>query len=84
MADLTAPTFEVTPNGIKAESKEDVCARLGRSTNKGDAVVMAWYQGPKESNSALEWAEQREHKRRPPGRSQTQAVMTRPPLTGRR
>lgn len=55
MADLTAPTFIPTPNGIKAETKEDVCARLGRSTNKGDAVIMAWYQGPKESNSALEW-----------------------------
>jgi len=55
MADLTAPTFEPTPNGIKAETKEDVCKRLGRSTNKGDAVIMAWYQGPKETNSALEW-----------------------------
>lgn len=45
VADLTAPTFEVGPNGIKAESKEDVCKRLGRSTDKGDAVVMAWMAG---------------------------------------
>ena len=37
LSDLTAPTFSVTPRGIKAESKEDVCARLGRSTNDGDA-----------------------------------------------
>jgi hypothetical protein len=55
VADLTAPTFEITPNGIKAESKEDVCERLGRSTNDGDAVIMAWFYGPKLENSALEW-----------------------------
>jgi hypothetical protein len=57
MADLTAPTYEVTPNGIKAESKEKVCERLGRSTNKGDAVVMAWYTGPKQTSHALAWAD---------------------------
>jgi hypothetical protein len=62
MADLTAPTFEVTPNGIKAESKEAVCERLGRSTNKGDAVIMCWYQGPREETAALEWIEARERK----------------------
>lgn len=59
MADLTAPTFEVTPNGIKAESKEKVCERLGRSTNKGDAVIMAWYSGPKKITHALDWLEQK-------------------------
>lgn len=47
VADLTAATFEMTPNGIKAESKEDVCARLGRSTDSGDAVIMAWWAGAK-------------------------------------
>ena len=57
MADLTAPTFEVTPNGLKAESKEKVCDRLGRSTDRGDAVVMAWHYGPKITNSAMEWAD---------------------------
>lgn len=55
MSDLTAPTFEVTPNGIKAESKEKVCERLGRSTDRGDAVVMAWHEGPKKITHALEW-----------------------------
>lgn len=45
VADLTAPTFEVGPNGIKVETKEDVCKRLGRSTDRGDAVVMAWTSG---------------------------------------
>jgi len=57
VADLTAPTFAPTPNGIKIESKEDVCARLGRSTDEGDAVMMAWFYGPKMINSALEWAD---------------------------
>lgn len=59
LGDLTAPTYRVTPNGIAAESKEDVCKRLGRSTDDGDSVMMAWYYGAKESNSALEWADQR-------------------------
>ncbi len=58
MADLTAPTFEPTPNGIKVETKEDVCERLGRSTDRGDAVCMAWFEGPKEITNALEWQEQ--------------------------
>lgn len=50
MADLTAATFEVTPRGIKVESKEDVCARIGRSTDEGDAVIMAWLGGLKISH----------------------------------
>jgi hypothetical protein len=60
LRDLAAPTYKITPNGIRAESKEDVCDRIGESTNDGDAVVMAWFYGPKETNSALEWAERRE------------------------
>lgn len=63
MADLTAPTYKVTPNGIQAESKESVCERLRRSTNDGDAVMMGWFYGPKEVTHALEWADQRERKR---------------------
>ena len=30
---------------IKAETKEDVVKRLGRSPDKGDAVVMCWSRG---------------------------------------
>lgn len=55
MADLSAPTWEVTPHGLKVESKEDVCARLGRSTNKGDAVVMAWSAGPSYITDGATW-----------------------------
>jgi len=63
IADLAAPTFSPTPHGIRVEPKEDVVGRLGRSTDRGDAVVMAWFEGPKEINSALEWAEEREARR---------------------
>jgi hypothetical protein len=50
LADLAAVHYEVINKGhegqfIKAESKESVCDTLGRSTNKGDAVVMSWYAG---------------------------------------
>lgn len=44
-ADLTAPTFSVRPGQppkIYVESKDDVIKRLGRSTDRGDAVVYAW------------------------------------------
>lgn len=52
LVDLTAPRYEVvtratTGQVIQAESKEDVCERLGRSTNKGDATIMAWHAGAK-------------------------------------
>ena len=47
VADLTAPTFRVTPHGIEVEAKVKVTARLGRSTDKGDAIVMAWSAGLK-------------------------------------
>lgn len=59
-ADLTAPTFTVTPKGIKLETKEDVCERLGRSTDRGDAVVMAWTGGPKYMTDGGEWIAKRE------------------------
>lgn len=66
LAELAAPTFEVTPRGIKVEKKEDVCDRLGRSTNEADAVVMAWWMGDKSINAALEWAGRKERMRGAP------------------
>lgn len=66
LAGLCAPTFEVTPNGIKLEPKskreggvKGVVERLGWSPNEADAVVMAWWGGPKESTNALDWAERK-------------------------
>jgi hypothetical protein len=45
LADLTAPTYEPDSKFIIVESKKKVCERLGRSTDEGDAVVMAWTRG---------------------------------------
>lgn len=45
LADLTAPTFKLTSSGIVIESKDDIRKRLGRSTDKADAVIMAWSYG---------------------------------------
>lgn len=56
VADLCAPTYEIGSNGIKIESKEHVCRRLGRSTDKGDAVVMAWWDGLKQAQVKGGWS----------------------------
>ncbi len=49
LSDLTSVRFSVAQNrgvaSIKAETKEDVVKRLGRSPDKGDAVVMCWSRG---------------------------------------
>jgi hypothetical protein len=45
LADLTAPKYKIEKGGIKLEPKDDLVKRLGRSPDKGDAVVMAWYSG---------------------------------------
>ncbi len=42
---LCGVTFTMTPQGIAAEDKIAVIKRLGRSPDKADAVVMAWYRG---------------------------------------
>ncbi|WP_432155161.1 hypothetical protein [Streptomyces tricolor] len=46
LSDLTTPTWDVTtgvPPKIQVERKEDVVARLGRSPDRGDAVVMSFW-----------------------------------------
>lgn len=54
VADLCAPRYRVLGKLDKAvlelESKDAVCKRLGRSTDKGDAVVMSWWAGRKGVN----------------------------------
>jgi len=70
LAGLTAPTFEVTPQGIKVEPKVKhdtkgkvtggVKAKLGFSPDEADAVVMGWFEGPREITHALEWIDRRE------------------------
>lgn len=40
-ADLCAPRFEFVRGGVKVEPKEDIVARLGRSPDRGEAVIYA-------------------------------------------
>jgi hypothetical protein len=59
LADLTAPTFE-TKSGkggmvIHLEPKEKLVKRLGRSPDKGDAVVMCWWAGARAVTDATQW-----------------------------
>jgi hypothetical protein len=61
-AGLCAPTYQITPRGIQAEPKskneggvKGVVERLGWSPNEADAVVMAWWQGPRLSSHASTW-----------------------------
>lgn len=42
-SDLTAPRYMVQKGNYKVESKEDIEKRIHRSTDYGDAVVMAWW-----------------------------------------
>lgn len=55
LADLTAPTFELTANGIKIMPKEKVVKLLGRSPDEGDAVLMCWSAGPTAATHITEW-----------------------------
>ena len=68
LADLTAPTYEITPRGVKLEPKEKVMEKLGRSPNHGDAIVMAWSGGPTYLTDGRMW-EQARKDNRPLGRS---------------
>lgn len=40
-ADLCAPKWKLISSGVQIESKEDIKQRIGRSPDKGDAIVMA-------------------------------------------
>lgn len=44
-SDLTAPTFSMGAHGITLITKELLKVALGRSPDRGDAVVMAWSEG---------------------------------------
>ncbi len=46
IGDLTAPHYRQMSGGrLQVESKADIKKRLGRSTDAGDAVMMAFYEG---------------------------------------
>ena len=46
-ADLIAPRWKLTQRGIQIEGKEELIKRLGRSPDKGDALVYASINTPK-------------------------------------
>jgi hypothetical protein len=41
LADLCAPRWKLTPQGIRVELKEETRKRLGRSPDRADAVILA-------------------------------------------
>jgi len=59
VADLTAPKFDVkrAKSGmeVKITRKEDLVEALGRSPDRGDAVIMAWTDGDKADTHAKLW-----------------------------
>lgn len=55
MADLCAVRFTIGSRGIQLESKDDLKKRLGRSPDRGDAVVMAWVGGDFQENHKGGW-----------------------------
>jgi hypothetical protein len=52
-ADLASFRWELTPQGIKVEPKEKIKDRIGRSPDKGEAVVMCLAPGDKAVRRAL-------------------------------
>lgn len=41
--DLKSPKYKIVSGKIKIESKDEIKARIGRSPDRGDAVLLAWY-----------------------------------------
>ena len=52
LADLTAPRWTVKSNGIVVEPKADIKKRIGRSPDKGEAVMYANIDTPKRDPSS--------------------------------
>lgn len=44
-ADLASARYEIGPRGIQVEDKAEIIKRIGRSPDRGDAVVMSWSEG---------------------------------------
>jgi hypothetical protein len=65
IADLCAPRFEVVSRGIQVEAKDKVIKKLGRSTDRGDAVVMAWHSGAKAITHGKMWEQGTNRRSRP-------------------
>lgn len=61
-AELTAIRWKLTSAGIQIESKEDLKKpeRLGRSPDKGDAIIMAWSEGERAIVAGVKRRDRRE------------------------
>lgn len=55
VSDLTAMTFEITTRGIKVTPKDELVKTLGRSPDRGDAIIMANAYGPRLMTHGNEW-----------------------------
>jgi hypothetical protein len=86
LSDLTAPTYELRNGVYQAEPKIEVCARLGRSTNKGDTVCMCWTAGPVASTDGAAWDQMRQEmgKNARLGGRRPQVHLGRQPMTAKR
>ena len=49
VADLCSARYTLTTAGVQIEAKDDIKKRLGRSPDKGEALLLANLQGPKPS-----------------------------------
>ena len=78
LADLTAPKYEVRSNGVEIEPKAKLIKRLGRSPDRADAVVMAWWSGARMATDWNTWAASQPHGNAP------KVITGRAPLTARR
>jgi hypothetical protein len=58
-ADLTSLTWDAVRvrdgMGVKLIPKDQLVKKLGRSTNRGDAVIMSWWRGPRAATHINEW-----------------------------
>jgi hypothetical protein len=58
LADLTAPRWKLTRQGILIEEKNEIKARIGRSTDKGDSLVVAHAKADLVAGGFLDFYEQ--------------------------
>lgn len=55
LQELCAARWILTSAGIQLEPKEEIVKRIGRSPDKADAVVLAWYQAAVASTVQTPW-----------------------------
>lgn len=55
LADLCAPRYDLKPSGIQLEDKDGISARLGRSPDKGDALVLAYWTALYSVSDLIAW-----------------------------